>query len=1093
MDEQKARNILGVEKDASFEQIKHNYKKLSLQYHPDNIKYHPEANKQKYEEIKEAYNFLEKMETKKGEQDILDSKPFATRKRKQRTSTKSSSKGKKNSRKENQEQIENERAFDDLDAFIKEKEAELKELKCNIHLKYKKDLLNPEQKGIIEASVLNAEKERLNQAFANIINRVKAFDKLKETIDNARKQLVEWNVNNLRLAFNNEGNIRLDLRGKIDVAELERLRFEIEKTMAQIKENINELNSFLIYIDSVSKKLKRIEPESDIEVLKKKYEKQKGIISASEIKIEQEKIQKKLEAKEQCVNEFRKFYEETEARVKSLYNSDLSMWEDYNNEDSLYCISEETINNMRITIENYESILKERAVAYDEFISYYEKLPKQEQEEFNSHFALDKYLDKKNRVVFEKAVYDELKEKISNYKKEKKKDQAFEEFLIFFGTKEIEMKKLYGVDLNKWRNYVVESIEEIKEVKQEIIDYEQDLKERTSAYDEFLDYYDKLPEEQKKLYESVTDIKKYIAKGSRLLYTKATYDELKEKVAKLKKEKENEYLDKIGKKDEFKKAYEKDLREKSLAYDEFMSYYNALSDEEKTIYERYTDINRYIDKNSRFLYSKDTYDKLKEKVAKFKKEQEYLKTFEEFITFFDTKEEELKKLYGKDLSKWKKYRDNRRHSAEELEKVKIEIDEYEKELEKKAKVFDEFQVYYESLSEKDKEIYEQFLTNIDSYTNKENRVLFDKKFFDDLKEKFSELKRFKEEQEKKEYNLRAKKEFITFFNEKEKLFKRLYEIDLYKWRKYSLEENSFTKEEYLNAKSEIDSLEKEKENERMSKLYNLQLALKKLDIDIADYLSYKKTNYKNVSIGDLDNYLEDFFNISYIMGLIGDLSGGTEKLNIYLKEQGKNFWALPFGEIYKNLFDLYSSICVEIAKEEKRSKKEKDESFINFRNFYQEKKRVFKELYDEELSEWDCYAKEENKGKYSKTDYDNVINKIKEEEKKLEEERMSLEYNLQVALQNVAINIAEYLDIRGKNILSVSKNELKEYLEATALLLKISTSSLGIDLLTSYLNKKKIKLVEADYNVLLNIYKTVNNDNIEEQNLYEERYKNQNL
>lgn len=1011
MDEQKARNILGVEKDASFEQIKHNYKKLSLQYHPDNIKYHPEANKQKYEEIKEAYDFLEKIEAKKGEQDTLDSKTFATRERKQRTSTKSSTKGKKNSRKERQEQIENEKAFDDLNAFIKEKEAELKDLECNIHPKYKKDLLNPEQKGIIEASVLNAEKERLNQAFANIINRVKAFDKIKETIDNARKQLVEWNLSNLSLAFNNEGNIRLDLRGKIDVAELERLRFEIEKTMAQIKENINELNSFLIYIDSVSKKLKKIEPESDIEVLKKNYEKQKGLISASEIKIEQEKIQKKLEAKEQCVNEFRKFYEETEARVKSLYNSDLSMWEDYNNEDSLYCISEETINNMRITIENYESILKERAVAYDEFISYYEKLPKQEQEEFNSHFALDKYLDKKNRVVFEKAVYDELKEKISNYKKEKKKDQALEEFISFFSTKETKLKKEYDIGLSKWKKYTIEkySIEELEIVKQEIEEFEQNLKEMARPYDEFV------------------------------------------------------------------------------------TYYNALPEEEKTIYERYTDINIYLDKNNRLLFSKDTYDKLKEKVAKFKKEQDYLKIFEKFITFFDTKEEELKKLYGKDLSKWRKYRDNRRHSAEELEKVKTEIDEYEKELEKKAKAFDEFQVYYESLSEKDKEIYEQFLTNIDNYTNKENRVLFDKKFFDDLKDKFSELKRFKEEQEKKEYDLRVKKEFITFFNEKEDLFKRLYEIDLYKWRKYSLEENSFTKEEYLNAKSEIDSLEKEKENERMSKLYNLQLALKKLDIDIADYLSYKKTNYKNVSIGDLDNYLEDLFNISYIMGLIGDLSGGAEKLNIYLKEQGKNFWALPFGEIYKNLFDLYSSMCVEIAKEEKRSKKVKDESFTNFRNFYQEKKRVFKELYDEELSKWDHYAKEENKGKYSKTDYDNVINKIKEEEKKLEEERMSLEYNLQVALQNVAINIAEYLDIRGKNILSVSKNELKEYLEATALLLKISTSSLGIDLLTSYLNKKKIKLVEADYNALLNIYKTVNNDNIDEQNLYEERYKNQNL
>ena len=46
--------ILGVSKDATAEEIKKSYRKLSLQYHPDK---NPEG-EEKFKEISEAYNIL---------------------------------------------------------------------------------------------------------------------------------------------------------------------------------------------------------------------------------------------------------------------------------------------------------------------------------------------------------------------------------------------------------------------------------------------------------------------------------------------------------------------------------------------------------------------------------------------------------------------------------------------------------------------------------------------------------------------------------------------------------------------------------------------------------------------------------------------------------------------------------------------------------------------------------------------------------------------------------------------------------------------------------------------------------------------------
>lgn len=862
MNEQKAREILGVGNDESFDDIKHTYKKLIKKYHPDNMNFPPEESRQKFEEVEEAYQFLKKLEQVKIGQN-RNNKP--------------TSKG------------ENEKSFDDLVEFIKKNEAELKKLNTNILPKYKKELLNSSQRGIIEASILNKEKERLSKIFSDIINNIKEFDRLKKTIENARKQIVDWNVN-IILNFKGQDNIDPQMRGKISATECTRIRNALEKELEQIRENIEEFDSFFTYIKNLDGKIKIVESNRDIEYLIQKYSNKKGIISAKELKALKKQIQNTIDLKEKSISEFLKFYEETETRLKDLYNADLRMWKEYNNVETLYDNSEENLNSVQREIEIYEKKLEERANAYDEFLFYYDDLSKEEQEEYKSFFALDEYLDKRNRTMFEKAVYDELKEKISKYKKETKEERfssnAFEEFNIFFNTKEDKLKKIYGIDLSKWKKYTIE-----------------------------------------------------------------------------------------------------------------------------------------------------------------------------------------------------------KHDIKELEIIKQEILEFEKDLQDKAKAFDEFQIYYESLTEEDKKIYRQFLSK-DDYTNKENRVLFDKKFFDDLKEQFLELKKYKKEQEKKEHYLKAKAEFISFFYEKEELFKRLYEIDLYKWRKYSLKENNFTEEEYLNVKKEIENFEKVKENERMSKLYNLQSILKKLDIDIAEYLSSKKTDYKVVSIGVLSNYLEDFFNISYLIGLIKDLEGGEEKLNIYLKEQSKTFWTLSFEELYKKLFDLYTEICIEVAKEEEqRNKKEKANSFTNFRNFYQEKKRVFKELYNKELSKWDSYTKEENKEKYSKKDYEDAINEIKEEEKKLEEERMSLEYNLQVALRKAGIDIAEYLNIRGKNILSVSKFDLKEYLKEAVLLLMIINTSEGQNLLTSYLEENNIRVIEADYSLLLNIYRTINVD-MTEQDFYDEVDKN---
>jgi hypothetical protein len=68
--EERARKLLEVHKDASFQEIKTAYRKLQIKYHPDK-NHHPEAIKI-FQEIGTAFEFLEKILNKTGKETVKD-------------------------------------------------------------------------------------------------------------------------------------------------------------------------------------------------------------------------------------------------------------------------------------------------------------------------------------------------------------------------------------------------------------------------------------------------------------------------------------------------------------------------------------------------------------------------------------------------------------------------------------------------------------------------------------------------------------------------------------------------------------------------------------------------------------------------------------------------------------------------------------------------------------------------------------------------------------------------------------------------------------------------------------------------------------
>jgi DnaJ like chaperone protein len=61
--------ILGLKKDASWDDIKRAYKKLAIQHHPDKVAHlgeeHVEAAKDKFQKIQQAYERLKKVHGQK--------------------------------------------------------------------------------------------------------------------------------------------------------------------------------------------------------------------------------------------------------------------------------------------------------------------------------------------------------------------------------------------------------------------------------------------------------------------------------------------------------------------------------------------------------------------------------------------------------------------------------------------------------------------------------------------------------------------------------------------------------------------------------------------------------------------------------------------------------------------------------------------------------------------------------------------------------------------------------------------------------------------------------------------------------------------
>ena len=1112
MTKEEAYQVLGLNESATLDDIKKARRTLLKLYHQDE----ETADREKYDKVGEAYKTLMNEENK----EPVDTRPFRNKDKAYRDAQKAkeAEKKKKDEQNENilgelfkqgQKKVglipKKEKVFDKLIELRNNIEEELKKQNIKIKLEYNEDLYDFSKRGTIDVSLLQNEQKRIKNLFTNIINSANEYDKLQSIVENFEKQLLKWGIENAP-SFFDKSKIDIKYRGYTKASEFERIRHIVENKMIEMQENVEEWEIFLDFIDKERNKINGLASNINIESVIEDIKASKGMISAKELLERRILLNEMIKEKEKIVVEFKTFFEQVEQRVKSLYGASLNDYIDYYVGDSAYQYSEEQINEVRKQIKEYEKSLEENSKACNEFVAYYENLSESDKEIFREIMNIDEILKDENKAKFFKRDFEELKRKFHNLKEEKIKKQEYLElataYYDFFDAKAEELRRKYNVNMDLWKSYRNKnySLETLEMAKKDLLEEEKEIREKATAYDEFMEFYQTFDETEQALFSTMIKINDYIDRGKRLSYTRENYDKLREEMIALKNEKD------------FKDKQERDLKAKA----EFITFFKAKEERLKKQFginldkwqifkdeENSFDADEYLrakeeilaleqeleEKKADYLksvvYNQDQgiFEKVVATAAeeaiqslnKAQKEKDaLLKAYNEFILFFDSTEKRLKKLYGADLNKWQQFRNSNNYTLKELRQVQNEISDYEKDIRERASAFDEFLAYYEKLSEKDKELCRSNF-NIECYITSQNRLLYSKKTYDDLKEQILKYKQEKELQEKQEHYNEIKQEFISFFVEKERLFEKLYNTDLYRWRPYGDISKYFTEDEYLNLKEEIRNFEEEKEKERNNYLQNLKNSLNILGVDIKNYLDNKNQDIATISINDITTHSEILFNIVSIVLKIQKLSRGQEALNAYLQKKNKTLLEVPCSE----LEEFYKQICVEITREEQ-------ENYYKFIEFYQSKKNIFKNLYGENLSKWSNYVNENAEDNSGEKDYIEAINEIEKLKEELEEKRMNLAYALQLSLKTLGLDCDSYLKARGKTLLSVSIKELEEYIKFADKLNKICAIEETKNLLIEYLKVNNIKLITLDNGDLSAIYAMLKEEMISQLDDYNE-------
>lgn len=1091
MTKEEAYQVLGLNESATLDDIKKARRRLLKLYHEDE----KTADREKYDEVGKAYKTLMNEENK----EPVDTRPPRNKDKAYRDAQKAKeAEQKKEDKQKKKDKLgelfnqgkkkvglipKEEKVFDELIELRNNIEEELKKQNIKIKIKYNEELYNSSKRGTIDVSLLQDEQTKIKDSFTRIINSANEYDKLQSIVVTFEKQLLKWGIENAP-TFLDKSKIDIEYRGYTKASEFERIRHIVENKMIEMQENVEEWEIFLDFIDKEINKINGLAPDINIGSVIEDIKASKGMISAKELLEQRILLNEMIKEKEKIVAEFKMFFEQVEQRVKSLYGASLNGYNDYYVGDSAYQYSEEQLNEVRKKIKEYEKSLEENSKACNEFTAYYENLSKSDKEIFQEIMKIDEILKDENKAKFSKRDFEELKRKFHNLKEEKIKKQEYLElataYYDFFDVKAEELRRKYNVNMDLWKSYRNKnySLETLEMAKKDLLEEEKEIREKATAYDEFMEFYQTFDETEQALFSTMIKINDYIAQDKRLSYTRENYDKLREEMIALKNEKD------------FKDKQERDLKAKA----EFITFFKAKEERLKKQFginldkwqifkdeENSFDADEYLRAKAEILALEQELEEKKadylksvvynqdqgifEKVVataaeetiqslnKAQKEKDaLLKAYNEFILFFDSIEKRLKKLYGADLNKWQQFRNSNNHTLKELRQVQNEISVYEKDIRERTRAFDEFLAYYEKLSEKDKELCRSNF-NIECYITSQNRLLYSKKTYDDLKEQILKYKQEKELQEKQEHYNEIKQKFIAFFIEKERLFKKLYNTDLYRWRPYGDISKDFTEDDYLNVKKEIRDFEEEKEKERKKYLQYLKNTLNILGVDIKNYLDNKNQDIATISINDITTHSETLFNIVLIVSKIQKLSRGKKALNAYLQNNNKTILEVPYSE----LEELYKQVCVEVTREEQ-------ENYYKFIKFYQSKKYIFENLYGENLSKWSNYVKENAEDNSGKKDYIEAIKEIEELEKELEEKRMNLAYALQLSLKTLGLDCDSYLKARGKTLLSVSIQELEKYKNFVDKINKICAVEESKKLLIEYLEANNIKLITLNDN-----------------------------